>query len=116
MSQDSTGEITNEFNHEEHRTKWLKRLADELDKIEPLMPFKFLPDGIEYPKWVLNVEREFSLVVPPSAKLKDPDFKLTRVRRPICGCRFLTITAKCFAQGFWTLSIRHCQKSKPNHP
>ena len=80
MSQDSTSEITKEFNHEEHRTKWLRRLADELDKLEPLMPFKFLPDGIEYPQWVLNVEREFSLVMLPSAKLKDPDFKLTPKR------------------------------------
>jgi hypothetical protein len=80
MPQDSTGQITKEFSHEEHRTKWLKRLADELDKIEPLMPIKLLPDGIEYPKWVLNVEREFSLVMLPSAKLKDLDFKLTPKR------------------------------------
>jgi hypothetical protein len=80
MSQESIGEVKTEFNAEEHRTKWLKGLAAELDKIEPLMPFKFLPEGIEYPKWVQNVEREFSLVVLPSARLKDPDFKITPKR------------------------------------
>jgi hypothetical protein len=80
MSQESNGEVEAEFNHEEHRTKWLKRLANELDKLEPLMPIKLLPDGIEYPKWVMNVEREFSLVVLPSAKLKDPDVKITPKR------------------------------------
>ncbi|HET7623842.1 MAG TPA: hypothetical protein VFM25_01165 [Verrucomicrobiae bacterium] len=63
-----------------HREKWLRRLVDELDKIEPLMPIKFLPDGIEYPQWVLKVEREFSLVMFPVAKLKDTDFKMTPKR------------------------------------
>jgi hypothetical protein len=80
MSQESISEVTTKFNHEEHRAKWLKRLADELDKIEPLLPIKFLPDGIEYPQWVRNVEREFSLVMLPSAKLKEPDFKITPKR------------------------------------
>jgi hypothetical protein len=80
MSQDSINEITPEFNHEAHRARWLKRLVDELDKIEPLMPIKLLPDGIEYPRWVHNVEREFSLVMLPSAKLKEPDYKITPKR------------------------------------
>ena len=44
------------------------------------MPIKMLPVGIEYPQWVLNVEREFSLVMLPSAKLKDPNFKITPKR------------------------------------
>jgi hypothetical protein len=65
---------------EEHRKAWLRRLADELDKIEPLMPIKFLADGIEYPQWVLKVEREFSLVMLPAAKLKEPDLKITPKR------------------------------------
>lgn len=73
-------EVTEEFNPQEHRAKWLKRLADEFEKLEPLMPIKFLPDGIEYPQWVLKVEREFSLVVMPSAKLKDSDLKMTPKR------------------------------------
>ncbi len=73
-------EVATEFNYEEHRTKWLKRLVAELDKIEVLMPVKFLPDGVDYPAWVLKVEREFSLVMLPSARLKDPDFKITPKR------------------------------------
>ncbi len=73
-------EESKEFNPEEHQAKWLKRLVDELDKIEPLMPIKLLPNGIEYPQWVLNVEREFSLVTLPAAKLKDPDFRITPKR------------------------------------
>jgi hypothetical protein len=73
-------ESTTEFNHEEHRAKWFKRLEEELDKIERLIPIKLLPDGIEYPKWVLNVERGFSLVMLPAAKMKDPDFKITPKR------------------------------------
>jgi len=73
-------EAVTEFNPEEHRAKWLKRLVDELDKIEALMVFKILPDGVDYPAWVLKVEREFSLVMLPAAKLKDPDFKITPKR------------------------------------
>ena len=80
MSQNSTSEGGKEFNTEEHRVKWLKRLADELEKLEPLMPIKLLPDGTEYPQWVLKVEREFSLVVLPSAKLKDSNLKMTPKR------------------------------------
>lgn len=50
MAQESNAEDTAEFNPEENRRKWLKRLADEVEKLEPLMPFKFLPDGVEYPQ------------------------------------------------------------------
>jgi hypothetical protein len=77
MQQESKLETKKEFNHEEHRAKWLKRLAVELEKLEPLMPIKLLPDGVEYPQWVLNVEREFALVMFPVAKLKDRDVKIT---------------------------------------
>ncbi len=73
-------EAAAELTPEEHRAKWLKRLVDELDKIEPLLPIKLLPDGVEYPRWLLNVEREFSLVMLPAAKLKDPDSKVTPKR------------------------------------
>jgi hypothetical protein len=73
-------EATTELTPEAYRAKWLKRLVAELDKIEVLMPIKLLPDGVEYPQWVLNVEREFSLVMLPAAKLKDPDFKVTPKR------------------------------------
>lgn len=79
----ATPELTNveaQFDPVKRRQDWLKRLADEVDKTEPLMPIKLLPDGIEYPQWVLNVEREFSLVMLPSAKLKEPDFKITPKR------------------------------------
>ncbi len=79
----ATPELTKaeaQFDPVKHRQDWLKRLADEVDKIEPLMPIKLLPDGIEYPQWVLNVEREFSLVMLPSAKLKEPDIKMTPKR------------------------------------
>jgi hypothetical protein len=69
-----------DINPEANRAKWLKRLAGELDKIEVHMPVKFLPDGIDYPPWVLKVEREFSLVMLPAAKLKDPNFKITPKR------------------------------------
>src|SRR5258708_12673762 len=69
-----------QFDPVKHRQDWLKRLAGELDKIEPLMPVKLLPDGIEYPRWLLNVEREFSLVMLPAAKLKEPDIKMTPKR------------------------------------
>ena len=73
-------EETKEFDPEEHRAKWLKRLAAELDKVEALMVLKILPDGVDHPSWVLKVEREFSLVMLPAAKLKDPDFKITPKR------------------------------------
>src|ERR1035438_3637404 len=73
-------EVPTDFNPVEHRAKWLKRLADELDKTEALMPLKFLPDGVDYPPWVLKVEREFQLSVLPAAKLKDSDVKLTPKR------------------------------------
>jgi hypothetical protein len=73
-------EVVTEFNPEEYRAKWLKRLVAELNKIEPLMPIKFLPDGVEYPQWVLNVEREFSVVMLPAAKLRDADDKMTPKR------------------------------------
>lgn len=69
-----------DINPEEYRAKWLKRLVAELGKIEPLMPIKFLPDGVEYPQWVLNVEREFSVVMLPAAKLRDADDKMTPKR------------------------------------
>jgi hypothetical protein len=90
MSQDSISEGGKEFTTGEHRAKWLRRLADELEKLEPLMPIKLLPDGIEYPQWVLKVEREFSLVVLPCAKLKDSNLKMTPKRMGailghICG-------------------------------
>lgn len=39
-------EAVAELTPEEHRAKWLKRLVDELDKIEPLLPIKILPDGV----------------------------------------------------------------------
>lgn len=65
------------FDPIQYRQAWLKRLADEVEKIEPLMPIKLLPDGIKYPQWVLNVEREFSLVVLPTAKLKETNIKIT---------------------------------------
>jgi hypothetical protein len=71
---------TAEIDPIKHRQDWLKRLANEVDKIEPLMPIKLLPEGVEYPQWVLNVEREFSLAMLPSAKLKEPDFKITPKR------------------------------------
>ena len=73
-------EVVTEFNYEEHRAKWLKRLVAELDKIEPLIPIKFLPDGVEYPQWVLNVEREFSVVTFPAARLRVVDNKMTPKR------------------------------------
>ena len=69
-----------EMDLEKRRTDWLKRLTDELEKTEPLMPLKILPDGIKYPQWVLNVEREFSMVMFPAAKLRDANDKITPKR------------------------------------
>jgi hypothetical protein len=73
-------EVPTEPNPEERRAKWLERLVDEIDKIEVPMGANLLPDGVDYPSWVLKVEREFSLVMLPSAKLKDPNVKLTPKR------------------------------------
>lgn len=73
-------EAVTEFNPEEHRAKWLKRLVAELDRIELLMPVKFLPEGVEYPPWVLNVEREFSVAIFPAARLRVVDDKMTPKR------------------------------------
>jgi hypothetical protein len=69
-----------QFDPAKQRRDWLKRLAAELEKLEPLMPIKLLPDSVEYPQWVLNVEREFSLVILPAAKLKKRDFEVTPKR------------------------------------
>jgi hypothetical protein len=49
--------------------KWLTGFADEMDRIEKLVPCNFLPSDAEYPAWVPNVEREMSLVLLPAAKL-----------------------------------------------
>src|SRR5690348_6094579 len=62
-----------------YRQDWMKRLAEEVEKIEPLLPIKLLSDGIAYPRWVLNVEREFALVMLPVAALKG-DAELTPKR------------------------------------
>jgi hypothetical protein len=79
MNEAETKEMV-EFDPVAHREKWLQRLKDELDKIEPLMPIKLLPEGVEYPQWVQNVEREFAQVMFPVAKLKEPDVKMTPKR------------------------------------
>jgi hypothetical protein len=73
-------EATTEFDYEEHKAKWLKRLADEVEKIEPLLPANFLPNAVEYPQWVRNVKREFSLAMLPAAKLRDANYEITSKR------------------------------------
>jgi len=73
-------EDTPESTPEQDREKWLERLAGELDRIEPLAPFKILPDGIEYPRWVRNVEKEFSVALLPAAKVRDANFEITPKR------------------------------------
>ena len=69
-----------EFDYAQHRKELFLRLADELDRVEGLMPIKLLPDDIEYPQWVKNVEREFSLVMFPAAKLRNSKNELTSKR------------------------------------
>jgi hypothetical protein len=98
-----------QFDPVKHRQDWLKRLADELDKIEPLMPIKMLPDGIEYPQWVLNVEREFSLVMLPSAKLKDPGIKMTPKRMG-------ALLGHMCEMAVWFMEWLGAQIEKPDEP
>ena len=64
-------ENTTESDSEQRRKKWLKRLADEFEKVEKLLPANFLPKSSEYPKWVENIEHELSLILLPAAKLRD---------------------------------------------
>ena len=64
----------------EHRQKWLKRLAAEIEKIESFMPTQFLPDDEKYPEWVKNVERDFSVAMLPAAKIRDSYFEITPKR------------------------------------
>jgi len=70
-------ENTTEFDFEQHRKKWFARLVGELDRAEKFMPVKFLPDGVEHPQWVENVERELALVLLPAAKLRKANFAIT---------------------------------------
>jgi hypothetical protein len=60
----------------EHRKAWLRKLADEFAKLEPLFPVpNYLPDeGI--PQWAQSVERELGATMFPIAELKD-DLNLT---------------------------------------
>jgi hypothetical protein len=109
---DFMSEVTTEFNPQEHRAKWLKRLLDELDKIDVPLSANFLPPGVDYPAWVLKVEREFSLVMLPSAKLKDPDVKLTPKRMgAVLGhmCEIAVWMMECFAH-----QIENCDEEEKN--
>lgn len=56
---------------EERRSKWLKRLAGELIKLEPLMPITIIPAGDECPEWARRVEQEIGAVMMPHAKVKE---------------------------------------------
>jgi hypothetical protein len=98
-----------QFDPVKHRQDWLKRLADELDKIEPLMPIKLLQDGIEYPQWVINVEREFSQVMLPSAKLKDPGIKMTPKRMG-------ALLGHMCEMAVWLMEWLGAQIEKPDEP
>lgn len=60
--------------------QWFHRLADELDKLEALMPFRVLPDTTTHPEWVLNVEREVSISMLPAAKLRAANYEITPKR------------------------------------
>jgi hypothetical protein len=71
---------TQEFNPEEHRKKWLSRLARELEKTEKFFPAKILPSDGQYPKWVENIECELSLVMLPAVKLRKGDVEITPKR------------------------------------
>jgi hypothetical protein len=52
------------------RTKWLSSLADEMERMEHLMPFNVFPSDDERPAWAENIEREVSVVLLPAAKLR----------------------------------------------
>ena len=65
------GEELPETDGKERRAKWLKRLADELIKLEPLMPIKLLPEEEDCPEWVRRVEREVGAVMFPEARIKE---------------------------------------------
>jgi hypothetical protein len=65
-----------ETDRQAQRTKWLKRLADELIKLEPLMPINLLPEEEDCPEWVRRVEREVGAVMFPEARIKE-GFELT---------------------------------------
>jgi hypothetical protein len=76
----SKNEEAKEFDPKLHREKWLKRLADEIEKIKPFLPVNLINHEDENPQWVLNVEREFSLALLPAAKLRDPKYEITPKR------------------------------------
>ena len=75
MSQD-----TSQTELSEHRQKWLKRLAAEIEKIESLIPTQFLPDDEKCPQWVRNILQKFSVALLPAAKIRDSNFEITPKR------------------------------------
>lgn len=44
----------------DRRKKWLTGFADEMDRIEKVVPFNFFPSDAKYPAWVEKVEREMA--------------------------------------------------------
>lgn len=82
---------------EARRKAWLRRMADELLKLEPLFPMaNFLPEeGL--PLWVRKVEREVGAVMFPVARLKD-ELNLTPRRMG-------ALIGHACAYGVWMMEI-----------
>lgn len=55
---------------EPDQKKWLSGFADEMERIEKLVPCNFLPSDAKYPAWVEKIERQLSLALLPAAKLR----------------------------------------------
>lgn len=69
MNEAETKEMV-EFDPVAHREKWIRRLADELVKLEAALPTPNLLPDTGCPTWVDNLEREFRQAMFPVAKLK----------------------------------------------
>ncbi len=69
--QASNASFESEVGSEQGKAEWLRSLCEEFLKIEPFVPFSFLPPEEACPEWVRRVEREFSLAVFPVARLKE---------------------------------------------
>jgi hypothetical protein len=90
---------------EEERKAWLRRLGDELLKLEPLFPIKNLFPEEDLPKWVQNVEREVGATMFPVAKIKD-DLNLTPKRMG-------ALIGHSCALGVWIMEGLEYQLNKP---
>ena len=65
---------------EQRRKTWFVWLSNELDKIEPKMPVKFVLPDAHMPAWTAKVEQEVSIAMLPAAKLRHANYQITARR------------------------------------